>query len=152
MRILFVDDEPNLLRLYRREFREQGFEVTLARDALEALHLSQANPPDCIVIDIATNQVKNLFKLARWLDRDPSIPVIIHTTTLEYQFGYMRHCAQGFVLKPSDLTLLSSTIRKALSLKKRQGGRVGIKRIREAVRLFLDQKSLAATPTLLQSD
>ncbi len=36
-RLLIVDDEKNILKLYEKEFKEEGYEVVTASSGLEAL-------------------------------------------------------------------------------------------------------------------
>jgi DNA-binding NtrC family response regulator len=50
-RLLIVDDEEQLLELYRKLFRRQKFEVLTATSVSDALIICRTNPPDVIVAD-----------------------------------------------------------------------------------------------------
>ena len=52
MRVLVAEDHATLARSIANGLREEGFAVDLTGDGDEALHWAQANPYDCIVLDI----------------------------------------------------------------------------------------------------
>lgn len=52
MRILIADDDLALSHLLERRLREQGYEVMVARDAIQAWQLAQREKPDLVVLDI----------------------------------------------------------------------------------------------------
>ena len=47
-----VDDEENIRLLYKNEFEEEGYRVSLAGNAEEALNKIPAVRPDVITLDI----------------------------------------------------------------------------------------------------
>jgi len=51
-RILIVDDEPNIVLSLEFLLRQQGYEVTVARDGEEALAAAAAQRPDLVVLDV----------------------------------------------------------------------------------------------------
>ena len=51
-RILVVDDEANIRTLYKQEFEDEGYAVTTAASAEEALDLLRGSPADLVVMDI----------------------------------------------------------------------------------------------------
>lgn len=52
MRILVAEDHAPLARSIANGLREEGYAVDLTGDGEEALHWAQANPYDCLVLDI----------------------------------------------------------------------------------------------------
>ena len=50
--ILIVDDEPNIVMTLEYTFKKQDFEVYIARDGKEALHILENNSPDVVLLDI----------------------------------------------------------------------------------------------------
>src|SRR5260370_38692877 len=52
MRLLIAEDHPSLARSLADGLREEGYAVDLTHDGDEALHLSQVNPYDGIVLDV----------------------------------------------------------------------------------------------------
>lgn len=78
-KILFVDDDNFLRKVYNSELSDQGYEVILAADGDEGLEKAQLNDPDLIILDMIMPQ-KNGFEVMSELQKNPAtknIPVII---------------------------------------------------------------------------
>ena len=52
IRILAVDDEPDVLRLVEIKLKKAGFEVLTARDGEEGLSKAIAERPDVVLLDV----------------------------------------------------------------------------------------------------
>jgi two-component system, response regulator, stage 0 sporulation protein F len=113
-KILCVDDEPALLRIYRDELSEEGHEVILARDGKEALGLLSAENPHVVILDIRMPKMDGLEALVALLGKNHTLPVILHSAYPEYRESFITAGAEAFVLKDSDLAELKRTIRKIL--------------------------------------
>jgi len=70
-RILVVDDEENIRLLFKEELEEEGFEIDLASNGIEALDKLRGGHFDLVVLDIkmpgmdgiqALNEIKNANK------------------------------------------------------------------------------------------
>lgn len=78
-KILFVDDDNFLRKVYKAELSEQGYEVILAADGDEGLEKAKITDPDLIILDMIMPQ-KNGFEVLMELQKNPSTkntPVII---------------------------------------------------------------------------
>ncbi len=78
-KILFVDDDNFLRKVYDAELTENGYEVILAVDGEEGLAKAKAEDPDLIILDMIMPR-KNGFEVLTALQADPqlmAIPVII---------------------------------------------------------------------------
>jgi len=78
-KILFVDDDNFLRKVYKSELSEQGYEVILAADGDEGLEKAQISDPDLIILDMIMPR-KNGFEVLTELQNNPkteNIPVII---------------------------------------------------------------------------
>jgi DNA-binding response OmpR family regulator len=78
-KILFVDDDNFLRKVYKAELSERGYEVILAADGEEGLHKAQLEDPDLVILDMIMPK-KSGFEVLMELQSDPntkSIPVII---------------------------------------------------------------------------
>ena len=51
-KILIVDDEPNILISLEYLMQREGFEVSVARDGLQAIAAIEADPPDLVLLDV----------------------------------------------------------------------------------------------------
>ena len=113
-KILCVDDEPSLLRVYQDELSEEGHEVIVARDGKEALSLLSGENPHVVILDIRMPNMDGLEALVALLGKNHTLPVILHSAYPEYKESFRTGGAEAFVLKGSDLTDLKRTIRKIL--------------------------------------
>jgi len=51
-KILIVDDEPNILLSLEYLMQREGFEVSLARDGLQAIEAIERDKPDLVLLDV----------------------------------------------------------------------------------------------------
>ncbi len=78
-KILFVDDDNFLRKVYEAELKDRNFEVILASDGEEGLEKAQLEDPDLIILDMIMPK-KSGFEVLTELQRNPktrNIPVII---------------------------------------------------------------------------
>ncbi|OGY93541.1 MAG: hypothetical protein A2406_02825 [Candidatus Komeilibacteria bacterium RIFOXYC1_FULL_37_11] len=78
-KILFVDDDNFLRKVYKAELSEQGYDVILAADGEEGLEKAKIADPDLIILDMIMPK-KNGFEVLTELQNDhntQNIPVII---------------------------------------------------------------------------
>jgi CheY-like chemotaxis protein len=82
-RILFVDDDPLVLRIYKDALTRQGFQVEPAQDALTASKILQGTAPDLMVVDLmmSKNQGVEILNLARSQPELAALPVIVFSNS-----------------------------------------------------------------------
>lgn len=101
-RILAVDDDPDLLRLIRRELEGAGFEIWPAASAEEALELVSRNGlPHLALVDILLPGVDGLT-LARRFQEWSDLPIIMLTSVDEETtvVQAIESFAEDYVRKP----------------------------------------------------
>lgn len=79
-KILLIEDEEMLIRMYEDKFSRSGFEVITARTSEEGIDLAEKGQPDLIVLDIILPNKSGLFFLKQIKNRNSSarnIPVIV---------------------------------------------------------------------------
>src|SRR5262249_11386525 len=59
-KILFVEDDLMIIRIYRGSFQMEGYEVEVATDGEAALHCLQKNIPDAVVLDLQLPKVNGV--------------------------------------------------------------------------------------------
>jgi len=118
-KVLCVDDDLSLLRLYHDELTDEGYKVILARDGKEGLMKFEKESPDVVVLDIRMPGMDGIETLSLMLGKDRHIPIILNTAYTEYQKNFMTWGAEAYVIKSSDLTELRLKIREVLEKKKR---------------------------------
>lgn len=80
-KILLVEDDPLMRRLYQKIFAFEGYEVVIAEDGVEGLEKSRSEHPNLILLDIMMPKMNGLEVLEK-LKADPetkSTPVIMLT-------------------------------------------------------------------------
>ena len=86
MHVLIADDDPTLRLLLDAAFKKDGWKVSLAADAMQAVSAAQRQPhPDLILLDLhmpAGTGAKALERL-RMLSRTEGIPVIVVSGAVE---------------------------------------------------------------------
>lgn len=122
-RLLLVDDDQTQRQLYKRSLEERGYRVDLAEGANAAVDFARRRRPDLIVLDMAMPERDGLSALQEFLDIDPSIPVIIHTTHPAYAQNFLSWAAEAYIEKSSDIEPLVEAIDQALAVAaRRQAG------------------------------
>lgn len=79
MRLLIVEDSPELHQQLRVGLTEAGFAVDGAMDGEEAFYLGETEPYDAVVLDLGLPRVDGLTVLRRWRAAERAMPVLILT-------------------------------------------------------------------------
>lgn len=106
LRILLVDDEPNIreaLRDYLAAIDEH--QVVTAASGAEALEHFNRDSFDCAFLDLKMPGMTGIELLARLRKIDPTLPVVIMTgfPSLDAAIDTMRQGASDFLIKPFNL-------------------------------------------------
>lgn len=119
--ILIVDDEPNLRILYRRELEDEGYDVIEASSAEEGLRAFEQHRPDLVVLDVRMPGMNGLEAMARILDKDRRIPIVLNTAYDSYRDDFTSWAADAYVTKGPDTTELMKTIKRLLEEREHLG-------------------------------
>ena len=114
-RIVVVEDDPNVSRLYETELRADGHVVSLVDNGRDAVTRVMEVRPDVVVMDIRLPRMDGIEAMWRILSEDKSIAVIINTAYREYQANFMTWGAEAYVLKGPDVEPLKEAIRAVLA-------------------------------------
>lgn len=112
--ILVVDDEENQRLYYQEELEDAGYAVITAASGPEALEVVKSQHVDLVILDIAMPGMDGVETLARLLDIDRQLPVLINTAYSDYRDDYMTWAAEAYVTKSSNPEHLHAQIREAL--------------------------------------
>jgi MinD-like ATPase involved in chromosome partitioning or flagellar assembly/CheY-like chemotaxis protein len=120
--ILAIDDNPSNCDLLARQLKRQGYLVTTATNAHQALRLLKAIPFDLILIDVIMPGIDGL-ELLRQLKQDESFKHIpaIAISALDAIDGAVRCIelgAEDYLQKPFDPILLQARISTCLEKKR----------------------------------
>jgi two-component system KDP operon response regulator KdpE len=123
MRVLIVDDEPDVIKVISMSFRMQqpAWEIISAEDGSEALNLLEQEHPDVVLLDIGLPDMSGLdvLKSMRVFSDVPVIMLTVRDDELSKVQG-LELGADDYVIKPfSHLELLArvrAVLRRAQSL------------------------------------
>jgi two-component system, OmpR family, response regulator len=79
MRVLVVEDEPDLRRQLQSALTDAGYAVDVAPDGEEGLFLGETEPYDAIVLDLGLPKIDGVTVLERWREASVPTPVLILT-------------------------------------------------------------------------
>ncbi len=79
MRILLVEDDPDLSRQLKQSLTDAGYAVDYAADGEEAQFLGETEPYDAIVLDLGLPKIDGVSVLERWRREHVGTPVLILT-------------------------------------------------------------------------
>jgi PAS domain S-box-containing protein len=84
--ILFVDDEPQLVRVGERRLRNLGYEVTVASDGFQGLEILRTTAPgrfQLVVTDFSMPRMSGLEFAREAVKLHPNVPVLLLTGFIE---------------------------------------------------------------------
>jgi DNA-binding response OmpR family regulator len=83
--ILMVDDEAAIRELYTLYLHTQGFEVTTASSAVEALDAVYAHRFDLAILDVGLGDSNGMDLIEPMKVAQPTLPIAIYTGRMEQQ-------------------------------------------------------------------
>lgn len=117
-RILLVDDDPLIVRMYERKLAKEGFSVTLAANGEEGLKALEKEMPNLILLDVLMPKM-NGWEMLKKLKENPKtrdIPVITLTSLGDRPEDIQKFKELGvkeYLIKSQvELKSLAETIRK----------------------------------------
>lgn len=113
MKILIVDDDTNIQRLYKEELEEEGYETVIAGTGKDALELFEKENPDIVTLDILMPDIDGISLLRKMKEHRPKIPIIM-STAYDYRDDFAVWASEAYLVKSSDLGELKKTIKKLI--------------------------------------
>ncbi len=104
IRILVVDDEPDVVTLLQRSLESDGFDVLCAYDGISALDLVDSEKPDMVLLDIMMPMMSG-YEVCEQIKANPQtrhIPVLCVTSahSEDTRKRSQQAGAQGLLVKP----------------------------------------------------
>jgi two-component system response regulator PilR (NtrC family) len=115
-RILIIDDDESIRKVFSTILEEEGYAVDVAEDCGEAIKKSNENFYNLALIDIKLPDMEGTELLAKMKDTTPKMVKIILTgyPSLKNAIEAVNNGADGYLVKPVDVGILCETIRKHL--------------------------------------
>lgn len=118
-KVLLVDDDPLIHRLYRPHLERAGYQVVSASSGVEAIELAGREVPQLIVMDIMMPEMDGLSAIReiRRVDALKDIPVIVITANPQYHLSQQESQWAGascFLTKPFGPASLVAAVQRLL--------------------------------------
>ena len=113
-RILIADRNRHVREFLRRELISEGYQVRMAKDDRELMSMIDLEAPDLLILDLEIPFGGGLAVLQRYRDRNPPLPVVIHTFLTEYENHPVVREQASFVEKMANTDILKAAIREML--------------------------------------
>ena len=143
MRVLAVEDDPDLARQLADALREAGYAVDLASDGEQGHFLGDTESYDAVVLDLGLPVVDGITVLERWRRAGRNMPVLILTARDRWseKVAGFDAGADDYVAKPFRMEEVLARLR---ALIRRAAGHASAEL--ECGPLRLDTRSLARDP------
>ncbi len=114
MKILVVDDDVHILKLYKIELEEEGYDVTTAGSGKEAMEKFESNEYNLVTLDILMPDVDGISLLRKMKEQKPRMPIIM-STAYDYRDDFAVWASEAYLVKSADLSEMKEMVRKLLS-------------------------------------
>lgn len=124
VKVLIVDDEPPIRRLLRVGLGTEGYAISEAGNARDAIEHVKLDRPDLILLDLGLPDMPGHDLLRQWRDELVDLPILILSSRTD-EAGIVRALELGaddYVTKPFGMKELVARIRVALRHKLQQQG------------------------------
>ena len=111
MKVLVVDDDQNIQKLYKLELEDEGYEVFQAYSGNEGIALFEKENPDIVTLDILMPDIDGIQVLRMMKEKNPDIPIIM-STAYDYRDDFAVWASEAYIVKSSDLEELKSMIKR----------------------------------------
>jgi two-component system alkaline phosphatase synthesis response regulator PhoP len=117
IRVLAVDEEPDVLRLVEVKLKKAGFEVLTARDGEEGLNKAIAEHPDVVLMDVMMPRMDGFTAAGLMKAQVQPAPIILMLTAKGQENDVVRGLSGGaddYIVKPFAPRELIARINVAL--------------------------------------
>ncbi|MBI5584736.1 MAG: sigma-54-dependent Fis family transcriptional regulator [Deltaproteobacteria bacterium] len=135
-KILVVDDEENMLRLFKRVLGKEGYEVRTAGSGTEGLRLLKEEDFDLIISDLVMPILGGLELMQAVKEEHPDLPFILITAfgSIGSAVEAIKAGAYDYLTKPFHKEEILSIVRKALKVSEL---RQEVKRLRDELKTLV---------------
>jgi PAS domain S-box-containing protein len=117
--VLVVDDDPAVHDVLAATLGREGYQITHAKDGIEALNILRTNPPDIVTLDVMMPKLDG-WSVLGIMKSEPQladIPVIMLTIVDHRNLGFSLGASE-YMTKPIDRNRLVALIQKFAATKR----------------------------------
>ncbi len=124
MRLLLVEDDPELASMTRADLARAGFAVDLADNGIDGEHLGSHEPYDAVILDLGLPGRSGIEVLKSWRENNNRVPVIVLTARDQWfeRVDGFKAGADDYLGKPFHIEELIARLRALIN---REHGRSG---------------------------
>lgn len=113
LRVLIVDDEPDIRATVSAMLEIEGYEVSEAANGADALHAVEEQSPDVILLDMRMPVMDGWGFAAELRRRGHATPIVVMTAARDAEHWAAEITASAFVAKPFGFDDLISAVEQA---------------------------------------
>jgi CheY-like chemotaxis protein len=115
IRVLLVDDEPDLLSVLAEDLSEAGYDVTAVTSGAAAVAAARREKFDVAVTDVKMPGMDGVETMSRLRQIDPGLPVVVATGYVSEatRCDFVERGAAGLILKPFRLEQICALLARA---------------------------------------
>ena len=102
MRLLIIEDEPNLREQLKQYLQQQGYAVDAAEDGEAGFFMGREYPFDLAIVDLGLPKMSGIDVIQKWREIDKKFPVLILTARGNWQDKVegLESGADDYLVKP----------------------------------------------------
>lgn len=85
MRLLIIEDEPNIRQQLQQYLQQQGYAVDTAEDGAAGLFMGGEYPFDLAIVDLGLPKLSGIEVIKQWRDQGKTFPILILTARGNWQ-------------------------------------------------------------------
>jgi CheY-like chemotaxis protein len=113
VRVLIVDDEPDIRATVSAMLEIEGYDVAEAANGADALAAVESDPPDVILLDMRMPVLDGWGFAAEMRRRNHAIPIVVMTAARDAARWAGEVAAAAFVAKPFGYDDLIAAVERA---------------------------------------
>ncbi|MBK0370328.1 response regulator transcription factor [Flavobacterium agrisoli] len=112
MKLLIVEDEPNLLAILRKGFAENNYDVSVSLDGETALQMILTNTFDVVVLDVMLPKINGIEICRKLRAMKNFVPILLLTAlgTSENIVNGLENGADDYLVKPFKFSELNARV------------------------------------------
>ena len=115
-KILVVDDEENMLALFKRVLGKEGYDIECVDSGRRSVQLVKEKPFELAIVDVSMPDMDGIEVLARLKVMDKEMPVIMVTAfrSWEKEQAARRLGCADYLSKPLDMKHLKALVKEKM--------------------------------------
>ena len=85
MRLLVIEDEPNLRTQLQQQLIKQGYAVDVAKDGEAGFFMGKEYPFDLAIVDLGLPKLSGIEVIQQWREINKKFPILILTARGKWQ-------------------------------------------------------------------